>query len=93
MALAPDSPALHLIQQIRDEAHRFAISGHRARRKRARNTSVLERVPGIGVKRRQRLLTEFGGLQAVARAGIEDLTRLRGIGRTLAQAIYDAFRE
>jgi excinuclease ABC subunit C len=93
MALAPDSPALHLIQQIRDEAHRFAISGHRARRKRARNTSVLERVPGIGVKRRQRLLTEFGGLQAVARAGIEDLTRLRGIDRTLAQAIYDAFRE
>jgi excinuclease ABC subunit C len=93
IALAPDSPALHLIQQIRDEAHRFAISGHRARRKRARNTSVLEGVSGIGAKRRQRLLTEFGGLQAVARAGIEDLARVRGIDRALAQAIYDAFRE
>jgi excinuclease ABC subunit C len=93
IALAPDSPALHLIQQIRDEAHRFAINGHRARRKRARNTSVLEGVRGIGAKRRQRLLTEFGGLQAVARAGIEDLARVRGIDRALAQAIYDAFRD
>ncbi len=93
VTLSADSPALHLIQQIRDEAHRFAISGHRARRKRARGNSVLESIPGIGAKRRQRLLTEFGGLQALARAGVEDLARVRGINRALAQAIYDAFRD
>jgi excinuclease ABC subunit C len=93
VTLSADSPALHLIQQIRDEAHRFAISGHRARRKRARGNSVLESIPGIGAKRRQRLLTAFGGLQALARAGVEDLARVRGINRTLAQAIYDAFRD
>ena len=93
MTLSADSPALHLIQQIRDEAHRFAISGHRARRKRARGNSVLESIPGIGAKRRQRLLTEFGGLQALSRAGVEDLARVRGINQALAQAIYDAFRD
>jgi len=93
VTLSADSPALHLIQQIRDEAHRFAISGHRARRKRARGNSLLESIPGIGAKRRQRLLTEFGGLQALSRAGVEDLARVRGINRALAQAIYDAFRQ
>ena len=84
----PDSPALLLIQQARDEAHRFAITGHRGRRKNAR-ASTLEQIPGIGSRRRQRLLTEFGGLQGVARAGVEDLTRVKGISRDLAQAIYD----
>lgn len=89
--LPTDSPALHLIQQIRDEAHRFAITGHRQRRARARNTSVLEDVPGLGPKRRQSLLKQFGGLQEVARAGVEDLSSIPGISRQLAQRVYDAF--
>jgi excinuclease ABC subunit C len=92
LMLDTDSPALHLIQQVRDEAHRFAITGHRGRRKRARNVSTLEQVPGIGARRRQRLLTEFGGLQGVSRAGVEDLTRVKGISKDLAQAIYDTLR-
>ena len=89
----PDSPALHLIQRIRDEAHRFAIAGHRLRRNRSRRTSVLERIPGIGTRRRRRLLSEFGGLQGVSRAGVEDLMQVKGISRDLALAIYEAFRD
>jgi len=91
LILPADSPALHLIQQVRDEAHRFAITGHRARRTRARNASPLEQIPGIGVRRRQRLLSEFGGLQGIARAGVEDLARVKGISRSLARTIYESF--
>ncbi|RKZ94708.1 MAG: excinuclease ABC subunit C [Gammaproteobacteria bacterium] len=89
--LPSDSAALHLLQQVRDEAHRFAITGHRQRRAKARKTSPLESIAGMGPKRRQKLLQQFGGLQEVQRAGIEDLTRVDGISESLAQKIYDVF--
>lgn len=91
LILQPDSPALHLVQQVRDEAHRFAIAGHRRKRARATTGSVLDTVSGLGPKRRQALLQQFGGLQAVSRAGVDDLQRVRGISRELAQRIYDLF--
>ncbi|MBT6275617.1 MAG: excinuclease ABC subunit UvrC [Chromatiales bacterium] len=91
--LQQDSMALHLIQNVRDEAHRFAITGHRTRRGKARRVSTLEQIPGVGEKRRHRLISEFGGLQGVARAGVEDLSRIKGVSRTLAQLIYDSFRD
>jgi excinuclease ABC subunit C len=91
--LASDSPALHLIQQVRDEAHRFAITAHRGRRAKARVTSSLESIPGVGDRRRQALLRSFGGLREVARAGVEDIARVPGISPQLAQRIYDALHE
>jgi len=87
--LPPDSRALHLIQRVRDEAHRFAITGHRRSRARSRQSSVLEAVPGLGPSRRRNLLKHFGGLQGVLKAGVEDLMAVRGISRTLAETVYD----
>ncbi|HEX5488849.1 MAG TPA: excinuclease ABC subunit UvrC [Rhodanobacteraceae bacterium] len=84
----PDSPALHLIDAVRDEAHRFAITGHRKRREKARERGVLEDVPGIGAARRAALLKAFGGHAGVVGAGVEELCRVRGINRDLAERIH-----
>lgn len=84
------SPALHLVTAVRDEAHRFAISGHRKRREKARERSTLEDVPGIGARRRSALLKAFGGMQGVESAGIEELMQVKGINRGLAERIYSS---
>jgi excinuclease ABC subunit C len=88
VTLPPQHPGLHLIQQIRDEAHRFAIVGHRARRGKTRTTSELNEIPGIGDKRRRALLAHFGGLKGVQSAAIEDIMKVEGISRATAQKIY-----
>ncbi len=86
--MAPDNPGLHLIQHIRDESHRFAITAHRQRRGKKRNESVLEHIPGVGPKRRRALLRYFGGSQRVESASIEELAKVEGINQTLAEQIY-----
>jgi len=83
------SPASRLIQRIRDEAHRFAITGHRRKRARRYNESILETIPGLGPAKRRQLLKHFGGLQGVMRAGIADFEKVAGIGAALARSLYD----
>ena len=90
LQLPPGHPALHLIQEIRDEAHRFAVAGHRARRGKAGRSSRLDEISGIGPKRRKALIARFGGLQGITDAGVDQLTAVPGISRELAEKIYTA---
>lgn len=91
--LPPDSQAMQLIVQIRDEAHRFAIAGHRAGRDKKAKKSILETIPGVGAKRRQALIRYFGGIQGIESAAAEELARVPGISVTLAQEIYATLHE
>lgn len=91
--LDSDSPALHLVQHIRDESHRFAITGHRNKRQKTRNTSTLESIDGVGPKRRKALLQYLGGLQEVKGASVAELNKVPGISSEMAQTIYDALRD
>jgi excinuclease ABC subunit C len=93
LQLEPDHKALHLIQQVRDEAHRFAITRHRAKRDKRRGGSVLELIPGLGPKRRRDLLTHFGGIQQLLSASENEIAAVSGIGRTLARTVYQVLHE
>ncbi|MCK4870942.1 MAG: excinuclease ABC subunit UvrC [Gammaproteobacteria bacterium] len=91
--LAGDSAALHVLQHIRDEAHRFAITGHRSQRQKAAISSVLETIPGVGVKTRQKLLQHFGGFQEIKAASVEQLSEIEGLNKNLAQRIHTALKQ
>ena len=88
-----DAPALHLIQHIRDEAHRFALAGHRSRRAKKRNVSPLENIAGVGAKKRRDLINHFGGLQELMSASEEELSKIPGVGSKLAASIYNALHD
>lgn len=92
LILPADSPALHLIQRLRDEAHRFAIQGHRGRREKARLGSVLDDIEGLGAARKRELLRTLGGLEQIKRAGVRELAGIKGISRALAERIHARFR-
>lgn len=91
--LATDNKALHLIMHIRDEAHRFAITAHRKKRDKARSSSILEVIPGLGAKRRRDLLSHFGGMGQLLSASQDEIAGVKGIGKVLANTIYKALHE
>ena len=91
--LKPHDSVLYFIQRLRDEAHRFAIGAHRARRKRAMHENPLDEIPGVGPSRKRALLQHFGSAKAASRAGVTDLAAVEGISTQLAQKIYDHFHE
>jgi excinuclease ABC subunit C len=90
--LEPRDPVLYFVQRLRDEAHRFAIGTHRAKRSKAITANPLDEIPGVGAKRRRALLKHFGSAKAIARAGVEDLPAVEGISAAMARAIYGYFR-
>lgn len=92
VSLQPDSPALHVIQHIRDESHDHAISGHRQRRAKVKKTSALEHIEGIGPKRRQALLKYMGGLQPLLEATVDEIAKIPGISQSLAEKIHNALK-
>jgi len=91
--LDPRDPLLYFLQRLRDEAHRFAISGHRTKRGKAIGRSALDRVAGVGGKRKKALLNHFGSVRAIETAGLLDLERVPGINKAVARAVYDAFHD
>jgi len=91
LTLPDDSKALHLLQHIRDEAHRFAITAHRKKRQKKRLESTLEDIEGVGAKRRQALLNRFGGIRDLAKAPVEEIAKVQGISEQLAQRIFEYF--
>jgi len=90
-SLAPNDPVLYFVQRLRDEAHRFAIGSHRAKRKKAMSENALDDIPGIGPARKRALLRHFGSAKSVSRAGLPDLQAVAGISEAMAQLIYDYF--
>jgi excinuclease ABC subunit C len=92
-SLEPRDPVLYFLQRLRDEAHRFAIGAHRARREKAIRGSPLDEIPGIGARRKHALLRHFGSARAVARAGLAEIERVTGISKTVAKKVYDHFHD